>query len=228
MAAGSRAVAIMAGVLFLLPIVAGQALGQGGGARGATPVPPATGAAGQSAPAHAARRALAGRGGPIATLPGFEMLADGASRLFVELTQTVPVVERRAGRRVTYVLKGAHIAKRNNANALVTVHFNTPVARARLLPGAGGLDFVVEMRADVVPIWKVTPAKNNGAILEIVFPKGSYVPSTSEPGTEPAGDEGNDSDTETDAQSDEATGPSRSPKSPAPPNGGGSSGPGGT
>jgi hypothetical protein len=34
--------------------------------------------------------------GPVATLPGFEMLAEGGSRLFVELTQSVQVEERRA------------------------------------------------------------------------------------------------------------------------------------
>ncbi len=31
---------------------------------------------------------------------------------------------------IVYVLKGAHVDKRNNYNPLVTVHFNTPVTSA--------------------------------------------------------------------------------------------------
>src|SRR5687768_50842 len=50
-----------------------------------------------------------GRAGPLATFPGFEQLPDGGSRLFVHLTQAVPVEERRATGSVTYVLKGAHL-----------------------------------------------------------------------------------------------------------------------
>ncbi len=102
------------------------------------------------------------------------MLADGASHLFVELTQNVEVEEKRAGNRVTYFLKHARVLHRNNENTLVTVFFNTPVDRARLLPTTGGLNFIVDLRTNVTPTWKMTPAKDNSAILEIVFPKGEY------------------------------------------------------
>jgi hypothetical protein len=107
------------------------------------------------------------------------MLADGASHLFVELTQSVQVEEKRgkgqAKNRITYFLKQARVLHRNNENSLVTTFFNTPVERARLLPAPGGLDFVVDLRSDVSPSWKLSPGKDNSAILEIVFPKGDYV-----------------------------------------------------
>jgi hypothetical protein len=135
--------------------------------------PAARGRTGGAAPRRVTMRAA----GPVATLPGFEMLADGSSRLFVQLTQNVPVEEKRAAGTVTYVLKGAHVTKYNNERPLVTVHFNTPVSRARLIPSGHDLLFIVDLRANVQPTWKIENAKDNTAILAIDFPKGDFIPS---------------------------------------------------
>jgi len=114
-------------------------------------------------------------GGPVATLPGFEMLPEGGSRLFVELTQNVQVEERKARGVVTYVLKGARVTVHNNTNPLVTVHFNTPVAGAHLVQAGHDLLFVIAMRADATPTWKMNPGKEGSSVLTVDFPKGSYV-----------------------------------------------------
>jgi hypothetical protein len=119
--------------------------------------------------------------GPVATLPGFELLPEGGSRLFVQLTANVQVAEKPVAGGITYVLKGAHILKRNNENALVTVHFNTPVSRARLLPAGGDLHFVVDLRQNVKPTWKLVPAKDGATVLQIDFPGGDYLPHDSAP-----------------------------------------------
>lgn len=158
----------------------------------ADPKPRRTG--GVAPRAHRAARAS----GPIATLPGFEMTGDGGSRLFVELTQSVPVEEKKAAGTLTYVLRGAHVQKHNNQNALVTVHFNTPVSRARLVPHGNDLHFIVEMRSTVTPAWKLEPAKDNSAVLTIDFPKGDFLPNgpapaptqldPSDPNGQPPGD----------------------------------------
>lgn len=113
--------------------------------------------------------------GPIATLPGFEMLPEGGSRLFVELTQSVQVEERHTRGKLVYVLHGAHVAIHNNQNPLVTVHFNTPVTTARLVPAGHDLHFVVDLRAPVTPTWKTNAGKEGSFVLTIDFPKGSYV-----------------------------------------------------
>ncbi len=134
---------------------------------------PRRGGGGTAAPRS--RRIAARASGPIATLPGFEMMPEGGSRFFVQLTQTVPVEEKRAAGTITYVLKGAHVVKHNNENALVTVHFNTPVSRARLVPQGGDLLFIVELRNTAQPTWKLEPAKDNGAVLAIDFPKGEFL-----------------------------------------------------
>jgi hypothetical protein len=122
------------------------------------------------------RRTVPHAAGPIATLPGFEMLPEGGSRLFVEVTQPVRIEEHKSRGKVTYVLKGAHVALRNNENPLVTVHFNTPVTQARLFPVGNDLHFVVDLRADATPTWKGAPGKEGSFVLTIDFPKGTYIP----------------------------------------------------
>lgn len=113
--------------------------------------------------------------GPVVSMPGFELSAEGGSRLFVHLTQNVPVEERKARGSITYVLKGASPRVRNNTNALVTVHFNTPVASARLVPHGRDLHFVVDLRAAATPSWKITESPDKAATLSIDFPKGDFV-----------------------------------------------------
>lgn len=115
------------------------------------------------------------KSGPVVNMPGFEQTADGGSRLFVQLSQNVPVEERKAQGSITYVLKGASPRVWNNTNALVTVHFNTPVARARLVPHGKDLLFVIDLRAAATPTWKVTESADKTAILSIDFPKGDYL-----------------------------------------------------
>ena len=143
-------------------------------AQAPNPPPSTTAGKARKATAHAKP---AGRNGLIATLPGFELLPDGGSRLFVELTRTATVSEKREGRLITYVIQGARVDLRNNENALVTVHFNTPVTRARLLPVRGNLVFSIELRADTTATWRmVDNADGTASILQVDFPRGAYLP----------------------------------------------------
>jgi hypothetical protein len=121
--------------------------------------------------------------GPVVNTPGFEQTPDGGSRLFVQLSQSVPIEERKAPGSITYVLKGASPRVWNNTNALVTVHFNTPVSRARLVPQGPDLLFVVELRSAATPTWKLTESSDKSAILTIDFPKGDFT--TADAATEP-------------------------------------------
>jgi hypothetical protein len=126
------------------------------------------------------------RSGPVVNMPGFEQTGDGGSRLFVQLSQNVPVEERKAQGVITYVLKGASPRVWNNTNALVTVHFNTPVSRARLVPQGQDLLFIIELRAAAAPTWKMTEAPDKTATLLIDFPKGEYLPTGGGEVTAPA------------------------------------------
>ncbi|MGO9838441.1 MAG: hypothetical protein ACLP1X_30030 [Polyangiaceae bacterium] len=115
---------------------------------------------------------------PDATMPGFETLADGSSRLFVELSKPVKYETKSGIGTITYVLKGAHVSLRNNYNPLVTVHFNTPVASARLVPHGSDLWFVVSLRGKTQPTVTLDGTKDGGSMLRVEFPKGDYLPAT--------------------------------------------------
>lgn len=113
--------------------------------------------------------------GATVAMPGFEQTSDGASRFFVQLSQSVPVEERRTSSTITYVLKGASPRVWNNTNALVTVHFSTPVSRARLVPSGGDLLFVLDLRAAASATFKMNETADKGAQLTIEFPKGDWL-----------------------------------------------------
>jgi hypothetical protein len=154
----------------------------------AKPVVPATGF-GWTTPHVKLRKPTAKRAkssGPDVIEPGFETLADGSSRLFVELSKQVPFETKTAAGSITYVLKGAHVDKRNNYNPLVTVHFNTPVSQARLVPHGSDLYFVVELRASVQPTATMDAGKDGTAILKVEFPGGSWLPTQQGPSALPA------------------------------------------
>jgi hypothetical protein len=119
--------------------------------------------------------------GAAGAVPGFETLADGSTRLFVELTKPIAYETRTAKGSVTYVLKGARIVRRNNTNPLVTVHFNTPVTSARLVPHGHDLWFVVALRASVAPTVSMDAGKDGSAVMHIEMPKGQYLPGQAAP-----------------------------------------------
>ena len=127
------------------------------------------------AAAPTARRVVRRAGAPLATFPGFEQLPDGGSRLFVQLSQTVGVEQRVAPGSVTYVLKGAHLRVHNDSNALVTVHFNTPVFRARLTPAGNDLLFILELRSAATPTFKLQDNTDKTSTLMIDFAKGDFL-----------------------------------------------------
>ena len=141
---------------------------------GLTALRPASALA-QSHTAHPASHASSDpRAGAVT--PGFETLPDGSTRLFVELSRPVAYETKTARGSITYVLKGAHVDRRNNYNPLVTVHFNTPVTSARLVPHGHDLWFVVELRAQVAPTVAMDSAKDGTAMMRIELPKGQYLP----------------------------------------------------
>jgi hypothetical protein len=124
-----------------------------------------------TAPAHPAASSAAG-----AVMPGFETLADGSTRLFVELSKPVAYETKATRGTVTYVLKGTRVLRRNNTNPLVTLHFNTPVTSAKLVPHGHDLWFVLDLRADVQPTVTMDAGKDGSAVMHIELPKGTYLP----------------------------------------------------
>lgn len=112
----------------------------------------------------------------VATFPGFRLLPDGRSRIYVELTRSVSVDERRAEGMLIYVIHDARVPVRNNRNALITTHFATPVGRARLLKAGSDVELLIDLRKSVSATQKVVAGENGAARLEVDFPAGDYPP----------------------------------------------------
>jgi len=120
----------------------------------------------------------------VAQWPGFRLTEDGGSEVMVEFSSNpASPSEHRAAGSVTYVFKGAHVIKSNNQNPLLTVHFNTPVVSARLVPKKGELHLVVDMRpgANAAPTMGMRASSDgDGQQFFVKFPSGSWLPKGAE------------------------------------------------
>ncbi|MFO0571074.1 MAG: hypothetical protein U0263_35905 [Polyangiaceae bacterium] len=108
---------------------------------------------------------------PLATYPGFRMLGDGSSQVWVHVSRKVNVTAATTGGLPTFVLVGAHVSVHNNTNALVTEFFDTPLARARLKPDAAGAQLVLEMREQAAAKHRVVDGPGGTMTLFIDLPK---------------------------------------------------------
>jgi hypothetical protein len=132
---------------------------------------------------HMPQRKHVGRTkGLVASFPALTQDA-GLTRLTVRLSKGVEVEEKKAEGSITYVLKGAHVARRNDTHPLVAVHFNTPVSTAKLSQTKKDVEFRVTLRASVSPTYAIS-SDAQGAFLQVDFPAGEYL-KKSEPAAVP-------------------------------------------
>ncbi len=135
---------------------------------------------GKAATGKAAKKTAAN----IAQWPGFRLTDDGGSEVMVEFSSNPAApTEHRAAGSITYVFKGAHVIKSNNQNPLLTMHFNTPVISARLVPKKGELHLVVDMRAgaNAAPSSGLRASSDgDGQQFFVKFPSGAWLPKGAE------------------------------------------------
>lgn len=108
---------------------------------------------------------------PLATYPGFRMLKDGRSEVWVQISKKVSITPSVAAGHATFVLAGVDVGIRNNTNPLVTEYFDTPLARARLKRMDGGAQLVLELREAVSPTHRVVDGPAGTMILYVDLPK---------------------------------------------------------
>ncbi len=113
---------------------------------------------------------------PIVTYPGFRVLGDGTSVVWVTVSRSVPVRAERARGQASYFLEGAHVQVWNNTNPLLSSHFPTPVTRTRLRPGETGARLVIDLREDVEPTHEVIEGPRGTMLLRILVPPGKSAP----------------------------------------------------
>lgn len=142
-------------------------------------------ATGKAAPRKPAEQGL------VAQWPGFHLTSDGGSEVMVEFSKVLPApVEHRAKGSITYVFKGARITKHNNSNPLITVHFNTPIAIARLVPKGGDVHLVIELRggAEALPSTGIRAGTEGaGAQFFAKFAPGHFIDEAAEGDEVPIG-----------------------------------------
>jgi hypothetical protein len=109
-------------------------------------------------------------GTPIASFPGFTRLDDGKSRIFVEVSKKVEVVERHGPARLVYRLRGTSVTQRTNGLPLITGFFNTPVERVQLVQNDADVDVVIDLR-EATEMKSQVIETPRGMVLWIDFPK---------------------------------------------------------
>jgi len=124
---------------------------------------------------------------PTVTYPGFQLLAAGASQLWLAVSRTVEVRSERKGSQLIFILGGAQVGTANNTNPLITTHFDTPMASARLLPAKDGARLTIWLREDIEPTHRILPGPRGTMLLEVNFPKAKkkYHPRVAQSGPQP-------------------------------------------
>lgn len=91
------------------------------------------------------------KSGVWVTWPGFSMLPDGTSQLFLQTTSSLTYTTKKSGNIFIINLGKVSVYLGNNRNPLVTTHFKTPLKRAYFKTKKKKLSLILEMKNDVQP-----------------------------------------------------------------------------
>jgi hypothetical protein len=120
--------------------------------------------------------ARAAKKAPTITWPGFQMQADGSSRVFIQ--SSVPMEAKvlpAANGKYELQFPGARVAAKTNRLPLDTRYFNTPVSKVSVSAARSGAVVQLELRSPVAP--KITSELGAAGYFftYIELPKGEYV-----------------------------------------------------
>lgn len=114
-----------------------------------------------------------------ATWLGFQMMPDGSSRFFVQLTSALDVqVDDSQPQKLIINLENVRVAGRNNLRPLETHVFNTPVTKAYLQQKKKDVNLVFEMRYKALPVVSNQLGSDGYHFILFSFPGGNYLPKT--------------------------------------------------
>ncbi|MCC6217680.1 MAG: hypothetical protein IT376_22670 [Polyangiaceae bacterium] len=149
----------------------------------ATKAPSSTGGySWRDRPARRASRKKRDPNAALAMFPAFRMVGK-ASQLRVAFTKPVRVEVRRAAGRVVFFVPGADVAVRNDTNALVVTHFDTPLSRFRMAPRKEGVELWLELRESVELRHRLVegPRGTSTLIIDVPPPTRSWTAELEEP-----------------------------------------------
>ena len=112
----------------------------------------------------------------LVTWPGFQLLANGGSRVFIQTSVAVSPSLKREGSHLVVTLPGVSLPPGNVRRPLDTSFFNTPVKSVRVKAHKGGASVEVELRGSVSvsPELKSEKAANGYFFVYLDFPAGQY------------------------------------------------------
>jgi len=115
--------------------------------------------------------------GALVTWPGFQMLPDGGSRVFVQTTIEVAPELKREGQSDNWQVVLAHVSlpAGNARRPLDTQFFNTPVKSVRTVARGAGVAVVLSMRAKLKPVVRTERATSGYFFTYLEFPPGSFL-----------------------------------------------------
>ena len=121
--------------------------------------------------------AAAPGGAALVTWPGFQMMPDGGSRVFVQTSVEVTPELKRDGQGDNWQVLLAHVAlpPGNARRQLATHFFNTPVTSVRTLARGQGVVVLLTMRAKLKPIVRTERAQSGYFFTYLEFPAGSFL-----------------------------------------------------
>lgn len=155
-----------------------EAEGSWGSGEGST----AAGSSGDSAPKPSAPvTQVLPSGPPIATLPTFEVLADGRSLVTVQVSGKTTATEQKAEGRLVYALKGVQVPARVNRMALPTQNFETRVSQVQLEQTPDGANLVIDLREPAGETQHTVSDLEGGTMLAVTIPKTVRYAAASEP-----------------------------------------------
>lgn len=111
----------------------------------------------------------------LVTWPGFQMLPNGGSRVFIQTSVEVQPDLKRDGNTVHVVLNAVSLPKGNARLPLDTSFFNTPVKSVRAKARKeGGVVVEVDLRSNVSPSLRTERASTGYYFVYLDFPAGKY------------------------------------------------------
>jgi hypothetical protein len=119
--------------------------------------------------------AAAPGGVALVTWPGFQMLPDGGSRVFVQTSIEVTPELKREGDNWQIILAGVALPPGNARRPLDTHYFNTPVKSVRTHAKGQTVAVILDMRAKLKPNVRTERAANGYFFTYLDFPPGNFL-----------------------------------------------------
>jgi hypothetical protein len=111
----------------------------------------------------------------LVTWPGFQMLPNGGSRVFIQTSVEVKPDLKRDGNTLHVALISVSLPKGNARLPLDTSFFNTPVKSLRAKARKdGGVVVEIELRSNVSPSMRTERASTGYYFVYLDFPSGNY------------------------------------------------------